>query len=90
MDVAGLVVGLGGLVSVFEASCKVWRNIRAASGFGDDVADSIRKLEMEFFRFYTWWDVLRSLELRKVCPYGLIFLHRMRAPGSGNNRWLTC
>lgn len=69
MDVAGLVVGLSGLVAVFETSCKVWRTIRAASGFGDDVADSIRKLEMEFFRFYTWWDVLRSLELQKVSPF---------------------
>lgn len=66
MDVAGLAVGLTGLATFFEAACGVWRAIRTASGFGVDIVDSIRRLEMEFFRFHTWWNVLQSLELRKV------------------------
>ncbi|KAJ4218841.1 hypothetical protein NW759_007992 [Fusarium solani] len=62
------IIGLGGLVAVFEKGFEVWRTIREAHDFGDDVADWMCKLEMEFFRFQTWWTALEHLALRPGHP----------------------
>jgi hypothetical protein len=70
MEVAGLVVGVSGLISVYDKACELWRVIGAAKGFGDDVGDSLRKLEIEFFRFQSWWAVIRKLD---VLPVSLQF-----------------
>ena len=70
MEVAGLVIGVSGLISVYDKACEIWRVIGAARGFGDDVCDSLRKLEIEFFRFQSWWTVVRKFE---VLPVSLQF-----------------
>ncbi|KFA53575.1 hypothetical protein S40293_09241 [Stachybotrys chartarum IBT 40293] len=61
MEVAGLIIGLSGIIACFEKSFFVWRTIREAENFGDDVADWMCKLEMEFFRFQTWWTALEHI-----------------------------
>lgn len=66
MEAAGFVIGLAGLISVFDKACEIWRAIGAAKDFGEDVEGSIRKLEIEFFRFHSWWIVIERLELRSV------------------------
>jgi len=66
MEVAAFVIGLSGVIAVVDKACQVWRAIGAAKDFGDDVGGSIRKLEIEFFRFHSWWRVVEKLELRSV------------------------
>ncbi|KAH8586369.1 hypothetical protein B0O99DRAFT_678815 [Bisporella sp. PMI_857] len=70
MEVAGFAVGLSGLISVFDKACEVWCAIAAAKDFGDDVDGSIRKLEIEFFRFQSWWKVIQKLEILPARPVG--------------------
>jgi hypothetical protein len=66
MEVVGFVIGLSGLIAVFDTACEVWHAIGAAKDFGEDVDSSIRKLEIEFFRFHSWWTAAEKLELRSV------------------------
>ncbi|RSM06393.1 hypothetical protein CDV31_009167 [Fusarium ambrosium] len=68
LEIPSFIIGLGGLVAVFEKGFEVWRTIREANDFGDDVADWMCKLEMEFFRFQTWWTALEHLALRPGHP----------------------
>ncbi|RSL68689.1 hypothetical protein CEP54_002738 [Fusarium duplospermum] len=68
LEIPSFIIGLGGLVAVFEKGFEVWRTIREAHDFGDDVADWMCKLEMEFFRFQTWWTALEHLALRPGSP----------------------
>lgn len=68
LEIPSFIIGLGGLVAVFEKGFEVWRTIREAHDFGDDVADWMCKLEMEFFRFQTWWTALEHLALRPGRP----------------------
>ncbi|UPL00748.1 hypothetical protein LCI18_011682 [Fusarium solani-melongenae] len=68
LEIPSFIIGLGGLVAVFEKGFEVWRTIREAHDFGDDVADWMCKLEMEFFRFQTWWTALEHLALRPGHP----------------------
>ena len=58
MEVAGLVIGIAGLATVFETGCKIWLTVAKASQYGDNVANALSKLEMEFFKFQAWWVVL--------------------------------
>lgn len=66
MDVASAVISLSGLITVFDKACEVWQVIAAAKDFGDDVGGSIRKLEIEFFRFQSWWTVVYKLDVLPV------------------------
>jgi Prion-inhibition and propagation len=66
MDVAGIVVGLSGLISVFQTACEIWTAIGAAKDFGEDIDGAIRKLEIEFLRFHSWWTVTEKLGLQLV------------------------
>ncbi|KAI8673043.1 hypothetical protein LRP88_02432 [Fusarium phalaenopsidis] len=68
LEIPSFIIGLGGLVAVFEKGFEVWRTIREAHDFGDDVADWMCKLEMEFFRFQTWWTALEHLALKPKRP----------------------
>ncbi|KAL2686859.1 hypothetical protein Neosp_004401 [[Neocosmospora] mangrovei] len=68
LEIPSFLIGLGGLVAVFEKGFEVWRTIREAHDFGDDVADWMCKLEMEFFRFQTWWTALEHLAVRPGHP----------------------
>ncbi|RSL88524.1 hypothetical protein CEP51_001680 [Fusarium floridanum] len=68
LEIPSFIIGLGGLVAVFEKGFEVWRTIREANDFGHDVADWMCKLEMEFFRFQTWWTALEHLALRPGHP----------------------
>ncbi|KAM0548045.1 hypothetical protein ACHAPJ_010103 [Fusarium lateritium] len=63
LELPAFIIGLSGLISVFEKGFEVWRVIRRAEGFGDDVAECMCKLEMEFLRFQTWWTALEHLAL---------------------------
>ncbi|CAI4212063.1 unnamed protein product [Parascedosporium putredinis] len=63
LELPGLIIGLSGLIAVFEKSFEVWHAIQQARSFGDDVADWMCKLEMEFFRFQTWWTALERLSV---------------------------
>ncbi|KAM0259915.1 hypothetical protein ACHAPA_010522 [Fusarium lateritium] len=65
LEIPAFAVGLSGLIAVFEKGFEVWRVIAKASDFGDDVADWMCKLEMEFFRFQTWWTALEHLSIKK-------------------------
>lgn len=67
MDVVGFAVSLSGLIAVFATACDIWRTIATAKDFGDDVDGSIRKLEIEYFRFQSWWKVIQKLEILPVC-----------------------
>lgn len=66
MEAVGFAIGLSGLISVFNTACEVWHAIGAAKDFGKDVDGSIRKLEIEFLRFHSWWTAAEKLELRSV------------------------
>lgn len=68
LEIPSFIIGLGGLVAVFDKGFEVWRTICEAHDFGDDVADWMCKLEMEFFRFQTWWTALEHLALRPGHP----------------------
>lgn len=70
MEAVAFAVGLSGLISVFDKTCVVWRTIGAAKNFGDDVECSIRKLEIEFFRFQSWWRAVQKLEISPARPGG--------------------
>jgi hypothetical protein len=61
LAIPGFIIGLNGLAAIFDKSCLVWKTIAQAQDFGEDVADWMRKLEMEFFRFQTWWTALEHL-----------------------------
>lgn len=63
LEVPAFLVGLSGLVTVFEKGFEAWRVIAKASDFGEDVAEFMSKLEMEFFRFQTWWTAWEQLSL---------------------------
>ncbi|RYP80977.1 hypothetical protein DL769_002194 [Monosporascus sp. CRB-8-3] len=64
LEIPAFIVGLSGLAAVFDKSCAIWRAIREAENFGEDVADRLRILEMEFFRFQTWWEALEKLAVQ--------------------------
>ncbi|KAM0226903.1 hypothetical protein ACHAPO_011997 [Fusarium lateritium] len=66
LEIPSFIVGLSGLIAVFEKGFHVWRIIRKASDFGDDTAAWLCKLEMEFFRFQTWWAALDHLADKKI------------------------
>ncbi|KIM74441.1 hypothetical protein PILCRDRAFT_92606 [Piloderma croceum F 1598] len=51
LAIPGFIIDLNGLAAIFDKSCLVWKTIAQAQDFGEDVADWMRKLEMEFFRF---------------------------------------
>ncbi|KAI3572891.1 hypothetical protein IWW34DRAFT_218017 [Fusarium oxysporum f. sp. albedinis] len=68
LELPAFIVGLSGLIAVFENSFAVWRTVRAAHGFGSDVADTLSMLEMEFFRFQTWWTALQHLATTRKAP----------------------
>jgi hypothetical protein len=61
LEIPAFIIGLNGLAGIFDRSCLVWKTIVQAQNFGEDVADWMRKLEMEFFRFQTWWTALEHL-----------------------------
>ncbi|KAF3934661.1 hypothetical protein ABW20_dc0103615 [Dactylellina cionopaga] len=63
LEIPAFIVGLSNLIAVFEKTFLIWRTIRAAYGFGEDIADTLAMLEMEFFRFQTWWTALQHLTL---------------------------
>ncbi|USP75915.1 hypothetical protein yc1106_03189 [Curvularia clavata] len=64
LEIPAFIVGLSGLAAVFDKSCAIWRTIREAENFGEDVADRLRILEMEIFRFQTWWEALEKLAVQ--------------------------
>jgi Prion-inhibition and propagation len=51
LEIPGFIIGLSGLAAVFHETCAVWKTISSASDYGEDVAKSMNKLEMEYFRF---------------------------------------
>lgn len=51
LEIPAFIVGLSGLAAVFRQTCAVWRTISSAGDYGEDVAKSMDKLEMEYFRF---------------------------------------
>jgi Prion-inhibition and propagation len=67
MEAIGFAVSLTGLITIFDKACDIWRSISAARNFGDDVVGSIRKLEIEHFRFQSWWTAVQRLEALPVC-----------------------
>ncbi|KAF5588152.1 hypothetical protein FPANT_6684 [Fusarium pseudoanthophilum] len=72
LEIPAFIIGLGGLISVFEKGFEVWRVIRRADDFGDDIADWMCKLEMEFFRFQTWWTALEHLAITKRSSHSVL------------------
>ena len=63
LELPGFVVGLSGLLAVFDKACVIWRTIAQAQEYGDDVARTMSKIEMEFFKFQAWWTVMDSLTM---------------------------
>jgi len=61
LELPAFIIGLGGLASIFDHCFLIWRTIRQAQDFSEDIADWMRKLEMEFFHFQTWWTALEYL-----------------------------
>jgi hypothetical protein len=61
LEIAGFIVGLGGLGSIFDRACLIWKTISQASEYGEDVANSMTKIQMEYFRFQMWWTALQNL-----------------------------
>ncbi|KKY15326.1 hypothetical protein UCRPC4_g06383 [Phaeomoniella chlamydospora] len=61
MELAGFIISLGGVATIFDKSCKIWRVVSDARDYGEDIAMSMNKLEMEFFRFQAWWTALENL-----------------------------
>jgi len=66
MESVSFAIGLSGLIAVFDKACEVWHAIGSAKDFGDDVDRSMRKLQIEFFRFHSWWIAAEKLGLRSV------------------------
>ncbi|KAG4253206.1 hypothetical protein FPRO03_07166 [Fusarium proliferatum] len=80
LEIPAFIIGLGGLISVFEKGFEVWRVIRRADDFGDDVADWMCKLEMEFFRFQTWWTALEHLAITKQSSHSVLNVPLQSSP----------
>jgi hypothetical protein len=80
LEIPAFIIGLGGLISVFEKGFEVWLVIRRADDFGDDVADWICKLEMEFFRFQTWWTALEHLAITKRSSHSVLNVPLQSSP----------
>ncbi|KAF4436403.1 hypothetical protein FACUT_6463, partial [Fusarium acutatum] len=80
LEIPAFIIGLGGLITVFEKGFKVWRVIRRADDFGDDVADWMCKLEMEFFRFQTWWTAMEHLAITKKSPHSILNVPLQSSP----------
>ncbi|KAF4945005.1 hypothetical protein FGADI_12264 [Fusarium gaditjirri] len=80
LEIPAFIIGLGGLISVFEKGFEVWRVIRRAEDFGDDVADWMCKLEMEFFRFQTWWTALEHLAISKKSSHSVLNVPLQSSP----------
>ncbi|KAF5687896.1 hypothetical protein FDENT_5186 [Fusarium denticulatum] len=80
LEIPAFIIGLGGLISVFEKGFEVWRVIRRAEDFGDDIADWMCKLEMEFFRFQTWWTALEHLAITKRSSHSVLNVPLQSSP----------
>ncbi|KAF4960304.1 hypothetical protein FSARC_10501 [Fusarium sarcochroum] len=80
LELPAFIVGLGGLIAVFEKGFEVWRVIQRAEGFGDDVAEWMCKLEMEFLRFQTWWTALEHLTLSQRSSRSLLNVPLQTSP----------
>lgn len=61
LEVPGFIIGLNGLAVVFDTTSLIWKTVSSARNYGEDVAKSMNKLEMEYFRFQTWWTALENL-----------------------------
>jgi hypothetical protein len=61
LEIPSFVVGLSGLVAVFDKACLIWRTLSIAKDFGRDVVLKMTVLEMEYFRFEVWWTALESI-----------------------------
>ena len=68
LEIPAFIIGLSGLLSVFEKTCEIWRSVSSAQGFGQDIARSMDKIEIEFHRFETWWTVLETLANKRKEP----------------------
>ncbi|KAF5655487.1 hypothetical protein FCIRC_13890, partial [Fusarium circinatum] len=80
LEIPAFIIGLGGLISVFEKGFEVWRVIRRADDFGNDVADWMCKLEMEFFRFQTWWTALEHIAITKRSSHSVLNVPLQSSP----------
>ena len=58
----------------------MWTTIREAREYGNDVADWMCKLEMEFFRFQTWWTALEHLALTHRKPQSQLQVRKQDSP----------
>ena len=61
LELPSFIVGLTGLAAVFDKACAIWRTVAQAREYGEHIAKSMSKIEMEFFRFQAWWTVLETL-----------------------------
>lgn len=52
MDAASFAISIIGL---YNDVCRIWKTISEAKGFGDDIADFLARLEMQFFKYDMWW-----------------------------------
>ncbi|KAF4341454.1 hypothetical protein FBEOM_4615 [Fusarium beomiforme] len=80
LEIPSFIIGLSGLIAVFEKGFEVWRVIRKADDFGDDVADWMCKLEMEFFRFQTWWTALEHLAITNKSSHSILNVPLQSSP----------
>ncbi|KAL4899021.1 hypothetical protein BDW74DRAFT_119916 [Aspergillus multicolor] len=63
LELPAFIVGLSGLTAIFDKGFAIWRVLRDAQGFGQDIAEQLCILEMEYFRFEMWWTALQHLAL---------------------------
>ncbi|KAF4428923.1 hypothetical protein F53441_14036 [Fusarium austroafricanum] len=80
LETSPFITGLSDLIAVPEKGFEVWRVIQKADDFGDDFAHWMCKLEMEFFRFQTWWTALEHLAITQKSSKSLLNMPLQTSP----------
>lgn len=61
LEIPAFVIGLAGLTGVYDKICLIWKTLAQAANYGDDIADILTQVEMEYFRFEMWWSAMADL-----------------------------
>ncbi|KAK3899697.1 hypothetical protein C8A05DRAFT_36673 [Staphylotrichum tortipilum] len=82
LEIPAFVIGLAGVTGAYDKVCLIWKTLAQAANYGDDVAQILTQVEMEYFRFEMWWSAMADLvketkgsqqKARTAAPKGSLF-----------------
>jgi hypothetical protein len=61
LEIPAFVIGFAGLTAVYDKVCLVWKTLADAANYGDDIAETLAEVEMEYLKFEMRWSVMVDL-----------------------------